>query len=294
MKKWYIAIIVFMTIPVVFLPLQIPGSNAESAQNAFELKLLNETNNDLTDPLFSNVSYHFDTICNSNGTIYRMKAMFTLDIVPARLVIISEAGLYNVDMKITGLTSWAAGASLKFTLTSDDNTYSAILTQGNNFNQSFKDEDGLAKIQPNEEFVISACVIENNVETTVPPESLTDIEITFEANLSDGSHQVMFISEGEILQSYIVPDDYMIQTVPTPNDRTDYAFINWSTEDGRVISPGFTVTSNDGDIIAYAKWDYIGADPTSTVYPIVSIIVAAIIATLLLVIIIYKRKRYPE
>ena len=272
-----------------------PLSSAEQIENTFRLELTDNTDNDLTDPLFSNVTYHFDTFSSSNGTIYKLRAMYTLNVVPSKLTVVADDGAYYLQVKVEGMTSWAADAGLIIQLTSEENTISSELSKDNDFSQFFKDgENKKAELKPNLDYQLSLNILEDEVETPVPPETITGIKITFEATLKDGLHQIIFISESQTVESYMVPDNYVINSVPEVSERTDYEFMGWFTADGREIVPGTTVTSDDGDIIAYAKWNYIGVDPSSTVYPIVAIIVAAIIASLLLVIIIYKRKRYPE
>lgn len=280
---------------LILAPAGYSSADDSIVHNSFELKLFNDSNDDLTDPLFSNVTYYYDTYTNAQGTIYKMKARFTLNIVPSKLMITSNDGEYSISVKVDGLTSWAGDAGLKIGLNSDDTELNAYLTNNNGFSMTFKDNNNMnARVQPNICYTLSASTIYEDVETTVEPETIENISITFEATLSDGLHQIIYISQGQTIETYKVTDGYVIESVPQPDERTDYLFGGWFTENGREVSPGFTVTSEDGDIISYAKWDYIGVEPSIPIIPIIGIIVGAIIAAIVIAIVIYKRKRYPE
>ena len=270
-----------------------------SSSDSFSIRLTDTDDNDLSDPLFGNVIFYFDTHTDALGTIYKMKAMQTIELVPSKVIITSEMGLFEVSVDIDGLEGYLASSGLRFTLSSADETFHADLKSSNDFACTFKDEsNNVARFSPNTGYVLGASTLDN-VDTPIAPETITNITITFRANVTDGFHQVTFISQTstndrEIIESYTVPDNYKIEEVPTVT-RSGYIFKGWFTLDKEKIEPGFVVTSEMTDIIAYAEWDEIPASDSGGggdqfPYLIIAIIAGCIIGTLLIVFLFRKRR----
>ena len=248
--------------------------------------------------MFGNVTFYFDTFTDSHGTVYKMKAMQTIELVPSKLTINSETGLFEINVKIDGLKDYLASSGLRFTLKSTDETFHADLRSSNDFTCTFKDDfNNIARFSPNVGYVLGASTLDN-VDTPISPETITNITITFRANVADGFHQVTFMSqttsnEREVIESYTVPDNYVIEEVPTVT-RSGYAFKGWFTLDKQEIVPGFVVTPEMTDIIAYAEWE---ENPASNPgggdqfpYLIIILIAGCIIGTLLIIFIFRKRR----
>lgn len=270
-----------------------------TSADSFSIELKDEDNNSLEDPLFGNVIFYFDTYTDTHGTMYKMKAMQTIELVPSKLMITSEGGLFEVYVDIVGLKDYLASSGLRFTLSSTEETFHADLRSSNNYACAFKDEsNNIARFSPNVGYVLGASTLDN-VDTPIAPQTITNIAITFRANVTDGFHQVTFISQTstndrEIIESYTVPDNYKIEEVPTVT-RSGYNFKGWFTLDKEKIEPGFVVTSEMTDIIAYAEWDEIPASESGGggdqfPYLIIAIIAGCIIGTLLIVFLFRKRR----
>ena len=270
-----------------------------SSADSFNIELRDNDDNNLSDPLFSNVIFYFDTYSDSHGTVYKMKAMQTIELVPSKMMITSNEGLFEVSVNMEGLEGYLASSGLRFTLSSTDETFHADLKSSNNFACTFKDEsNNVARFSPNIGYVLGASTLDN-VDTPIAPNTITGITITFRANVTDGFHQVTFISQTstndrEIIESYTVPDNYKIEEVPTVT-RSGYIFKGWFTLDKEKIEPGFVVTSEMTDIIAYAEWDEIPASDSGGggdqfPYLIMAIIAGCIIGTLLIVFLFRKRR----
>ena len=289
---------VFVIVTVLAVGI-VTSMDTVSADN-FELKLTDAGNNDLSDPIFGgNVILYFDSYSDSHGVIYKMKAMQTLELVPSQLLIISEEGLFEVYVDIDGLTDYLASSGLRITLKSDDDTFHADLRSSNGFASAFKDSSGnVAIFNPNMGYMLGATTIDD-VDTPIAPSSITNITITFRANVTSGYHQVVFISEittneREIVESYTVPDNYVINEVPIVT-RSGYTFKGWYTIDNREVVPGFIVTSDDTDIFVYAEWEALPIDNQVDDSGFLWYIIVPIIGSMVAVIIgvaIYRKRNH--
>lgn len=229
------------------------SSDGEFLGDTFTLELTDSDGNDLSDPLFGKVTIYFDTFSTSSGVIYKLKAMLSINTVPANVLISSSGGLFQFEVAATGAGSFLEETGLSFTITDGEDIYVADLKKSNNYHDVFKDSGTVATLEPNIYYSISANLIDG-YESTVTPESVKDITITFQATASQGFHEVVFVSEGEVIESYIVFDNYVIQDVPSVS-RSGYTFNGWFTPDGRQITDGFIVTPDEGDILAVAEWE---------------------------------------
>ena len=229
-------------------------SSGETISDSFSIKLTDSEGNDLSDPLFGGeVTIFFDTYDTSNGTIYKLKAMLAIKTIPANLVINASGGLFKLAVSVQGMDSFLTETGMRITITEDDKTYSADLRSSNNYSDEFRHDSNVAALDPNTNYSVSVSLIDG-YESPVPPESVSNIKITFQAIASDGFHQVMFISQDETIESYMAFDNYVIEKVPEVS-RSGYSFQGWFTPDGRQITDGYVISPNEGDIIAYAEWE---------------------------------------
>lgn len=227
---------------------------ASQLSDQFTLKLLDSDGHDLSDPLFGGeVIIYFDTISTDNGVIYKLKAMLSIKTIPANLVIESTGGLFTLSAKVSGIDSFLNDTGMRITIVNSEDAYCVDLTKSNNFSDDFKHGSNLAALGPNTYYAVSFNLIDG-YDSTVAPEDVKDITITFQATASEGFHQVMFISQDETIESYMAFDNYVIEEVPSVS-RSGYSFLGWQTPDGKEIAPGYVISSNDGDIIAYAQWE---------------------------------------
>ena len=232
----------------------IEYSSAEQISDSFSIKLTDVNGNDLSDPLFGGeVTVYFDTYDTTNGIIYKLKAMLSIKTIPANLVINASGGLFKLAVSAQGMGSFLTETGMRITITNDDKTYSADLRSTNSYSDEFRHDGNLAALDPNTNYSVSVSLIDG-YESPVPPESVSNIKITFQAIASDGFHQVMFISQDETVESYMAFDNYVIEKVPEVS-RSGYSFQGWFTPDGRQITDGYVISPNEGDIIAYAEWE---------------------------------------
>ena len=243
-----------ITAVLIVTPLFTCDSHAEEISDSFSLKLTDSDGNDLSDPLFGgDVTFFFDTYDIKHVTIYKLNAMISIRTVPANLIIHASGGLFRLAVSAKGMDSFIGQTGMRITITNEDNTFNADLTGENKYSTEFKNGENIAALDPNTNYAVSICLIDG-YESTVPPESVTDVKITFQAIASDGFHQVMFISQDDVVESYMAFDNYVIEEVPSIS-RSGYSFKGWYTLDGKEINNGYVISPNDGDIIAYAEWE---------------------------------------
>ena len=239
---------------VLLLPFYSTTSDAEQIEEVFSIKLTDSEGNDLNDPLFGGeVVIYFDTYHTPNGTIYRLKAMMSIRTVPANIVINASGGLFKLAVSATGLGSFLDDTGMRISITDGENIYDADMRVSNNYSADFRNGANIASLDPNVNYAVSISLIDG-YESAVPPESLTDIRITFQAIAADGFHQVMFISQDETVESYMAFDNYVIEEVPSVS-RSGYTFKGWFTPEGKEITDGYVISPTEGDIIAYAEWE---------------------------------------
>ena len=267
-------------------------SNAESIEDSFSLKLTDSEGNDLSNPLFGgDVTIFFDTYDTPNGTIYKLKAMLSIRTIPANLIIKASGGLFKLAVSAQGMGSFLTETGMRITITNDDNTYNADLRNSNNYSDEFRHDSNIAALDPNVNYSVSVSLIDG-YESSIPPESVSNIKITFQAIASDGFHQVMFISQDETVESYMAFDNYVIEKVPDVS-RSGYSFQGWFTPDGRQITDGYVISPNEGDIIAYAEWEKNESNNT-IIYVGIGGGAAAIAGLLLLLLLKKKRDSEPK
>ena len=243
-----------ITAVLITTPLYTCDTHAQEVSDSFSLKLTDSDGNDLSDPLFGgDVTFFFDTYDTKYGTIYKLNAMISIRTIPANLIINASGGLFRLAVSAKGMDSFIGQTGMRITITNEDNTFNADLIEGDNYSTEFKNGANIAALDPNTNYAVSICLIDG-YESTVPPESVTDIKITFQAIASDGFHQVMFISQDDVVESYMAFDNYVIEEVPSVS-RSGYSFKGWYTLDGKEITNGYVISPNDGDIIAYAEWE---------------------------------------
>ena len=251
LKRLTVVIVVCLAFPsLVFCN----DSDGTTIEESFGLTLTDADGNDLSDPLFGgDVKIFFDTHDTPNGTIYKLKAMLSIKTVPANIIISASGGLFKLAVSASGVGSFLEETGMRITINNGDDTYNADLKKNNNFSAEFRNGGNIAALDPNVNYAVSVTLIDS-YESTVPPESVKDIRITFQAIASDGFHQVMFISQDETVESYMAFDNYVIEEVPSVS-RSGYSFKGWYTLDGKEITNGYVISPNDGDIIAYAEWE---------------------------------------
>lgn len=249
-----VVVAVGIVLALLLLPLSSEVAYGEKIEDSFSVKLTDADGNDLSDPLFGgSVVVYFDTYDSPDGTIYRLKAMLSIKTIPANLVINASGGLFRLAVSISGIESFLAETGMRITISNEDGTYEADLLSSNNYSNEFKNGANIAALDPNVNYSISVNLIDG-YESAVPPESVSNIKITFQAIASDGFHQVMFISEDETVESYMAFDNYVIEKTPSVS-RSGYTFKGWFTPDGREITDGYVISPNEGDIIAFAEWE---------------------------------------
>ena len=239
---------------VALVPMFSSCSNAEQIEEVFSITLTDSEGNDLSDPLFGgDVVIYFDTYHTPDGTVYKLKAMLSVKTVPANVLITASGGLFKLAVSAKGLGSFLEETGMRVTITDGENTYNADMRKSNNYSADFRNGANIASLDPNVNYAVSISLIDG-YESTVPPESLTDIRITFQAIAADGFHQVMFISQDETVESYMAFDDYVIEEVPSVS-RSGYTFKGWFTPEGKEITDGYVISPTEGDVIAYAEWE---------------------------------------
>jgi len=264
---------------------------AEQLADSFSLNLTDNEGNDLTDPLFGgDVTVYFDTHNNQYGTVYKLKAMISIRVIPANIIIKATGGQFKLGVTASGMDSFLAETGMRISITGDDGTYTADLKSVNNYSDQFKNAESSVKLNPNVNYAVTINLIDG-YESTVPPESVSNIKITFQATAADGSHQVVFISQDETVESYVAMDNQVIEKTPSVS-RSGYTFKGWFTPDGREITDGYVISPNEGDIIAYAEWEK--NDSGSNIVPIAIGGGSAAPVGLFLLLFLLKRKHENE
>ena len=252
MKFTSAVVIVMVSIALCVVP--SADTSDGDISDSFTLRLTDSDGNDLSDPLFGgDVVVYFDTSNTEHGTIYKLKAMLSIRTIPANLVIIASGGLFKLAVSATGMGAFLDDTGMRISISDGSDEYSADLNKSNNYSADFRNGANLATLDPNTNYSVSACLIDG-YESDVPPESVKNITITFQAIASEGFHQVIFISEDETIESYMAFDGYVIESVPSVY-RSGYSFEGWFTPDGREITDGYVISPDEGDIIAFAKWE---------------------------------------
>ena len=235
------------------IPLAMDGSDGSDTNEPFSLKLTDSEGNDLSDPLFGDVTIFFDTINTHNLTIFKLKAMLAIKTIPAYLKVTSTGGLFKMTVSAEGAGSFLDDTGMRITITDSTNTFTADLTKNGGYLAEFKNGANVAALDPNVNYSVSANLI-NEYNSQVTPESVNNIKFTFQAIASEGFHQVIFMSQDDVVESYVAFDNYVINEVPSVS-RSGYTFKGWFTPDGKEVTAGQVITSDDGDIIAIAKWE---------------------------------------
>ena len=290
MKGLYALLVAILM--VTFIPFHtVDISDAESIEEPFTLRLTDSEGNDLSDPLFGGeVTVFFDTIDIGGGTyIYKLKAMLAIKTVPANLLVVASGGLFKLSVNASGMGSFLDSTGMRISITDGDSVFSADLKKDNGYSSDFRNGLNIATLDPNKNYSVSICLIDG-YESDIPPESVKNITFTFQAMASEGFHQVMFISEDETIESYMAFDNYVIEKVPSVS-RSGYTFEGWFTPDGRQITDGYVISPDEGDVIAFAKWEKSGNN-TPIILGGVGGGVGAL--ALLLLLFAFKRKKDSE
>ena len=224
------------------------------SNNPYDIYLTDDNGNELTDPLFNNVVFYFDTYTHPDSTVeYRLIAMVTIQTVPANVYIQSNGGQFEIDVDIEGLTSFLADTGIIITLQSGDDKYDAKLNSTNSYHSKFKDGIGSALFDPNTYYKLSITT-DDAFSSDIPPQSIQNIEITFHAVTAQGYHLVAFESQGELIESYVAPDNYVIDELPSIS-RSGYSLEGWYTDQGVKVEEGYQISPEEGDIYAKARWE---------------------------------------
>ena len=252
----------------------------------FSLKLTDADGNDLSDPLFGGeVTIFFDTIGTSSGTIYKLKAMLKIKTVPANLLIVAPAGTFKLSASVTGIESFLEDTGMRITITTGEKDYNADLLKENRYSSDFKDGTITGAFDPNINYAISVNLIDG-YESTLPPEAINNIKITFQATVAGGLHQVAFISEDEVVESYVAFDGDVISDLPSIS-RKGYSLQGWFTPDGREITEGYVISPDEGDIVAIASWEEKSSN--TAIYVAIGGGSVLLIAALLLLVLLKRR-----
>lgn len=269
------------------LTVSVPnGADAENISDAFSIKLTDSDGNDLSDPLFGGeVTIYFDTYNTEHGTIFKLKAMISIQAVPANIMIASTGGEFKLVASVTGVEgSFVEETGLRFTITNGEDAFNADLKKSNGYFAEFTDGEKIATLSPNVNYSVSAS-LPGGYDSSAKPGDMKDAKITFRAILADGTHQVVFISEDQTIESYVAIDNQVIEKVPSVS-RGGYTFKGWFTPDGKEINDGYVISPNEGDVIAFAKWEK--NDDNMILY--LGIAGSSIAALLLLLLFLKRRK----
>lgn len=282
----FIVVVTFTILAAVCSPL---SSSMSVDDLQFTVYLCNGDNEQINTITDEDTIITFDTETDATGTKYYMSSATVIKIAPASLYIESDSGTYNSFVTITGLKSYLAESGIRMTITNGDQHYSADLTKDNQFTSYFNNSDAYAVLDCNKPYSISMTTL-GAIETTVPPEDITDISFTFTVHMAKGNHQVMFISQDEVVDAYKVMDGYKIDKLPSVS-RTGYELKGWFLPDGREVTEEFVVTEDDADIIATAEWEKKDGLPIAIIIVISITAVSAIAGTTFFV--IRKRRGDP-
>lgn len=239
-------------ITIALLMSQSSVSAGSDDKFSFKVTLTDEDNKEIETSL-ENITITFDTVTTCDYVKYYMRVSTQITIPPTNLVVKSDSGTFNSFVTITGLKSYLAESGIRMTISNGDQQYSADLTNDNHFTSYFNNSDAYAVLECNKPYSISMTTL-GTIETTVPPEDIAGISFTFTVHMAKGNHQVMFISQDEVVDAYKAMDGYVIDKLPSVS-RAGYDFKGWFLPDGREVTEGFVITENDADIIATAEWE---------------------------------------
>ena len=267
------------------MPAETQSKNTQLSEG-FSLRLTDSDGNDLSDPLFGGeVVIYFDTIDTPNGIIYRLKAMLSIKTIPANLLISAPAGTFKMAASATGFESFLEDTGMRITISDGEKDYSADLLKVNNYSSDFKEGTITGAFDPNINYAVSVNLI-NEYESPIPPEAVNDISLTFQASVAGGIHQVAFISEGEVVKSYLAFDGDVISDIPSVS-RSGYSLQGWFTPDGREITEGYVISPDEGDIVAIASWEEKSSN--TAIYVAIGGGSGLLIAALLLLLLLKRR-----
>ena len=230
-----------------------PSSYALSTEDLQFEVILQDGSGSKIDNEYLETTVSFDTVTDCTTIRYYLRTATIITIPPTNILIESDSGTFNSFVTITGLKSYLAESGIRMTISNGDQQYSADLTNDNKFTSYFNNSDAYAVLECNKPYSISMTTL-GSIETTVPPEDINDISFTFTVHMAKGNHQVMFISQDEVVDAYKAMDGYVIDKLPSVS-RAGYDFKGWFLPDGREVTEGFVITENDADIIATAEWE---------------------------------------
>ena len=256
MIKRLLVLIILVAISLT-IPLTSPICSATDIEY-FTINLVDDEGKDAPNVL--QPSYTCDTDTTISGTVFYLKAHRAISVSSVNLLIGSDSGEFNSYVTMVGLSSYLAESGIRVELSYNEQTYHADLKSDNQFKEVyFVDQDGSpAVLEPNIKYPITVRPL-NDISSTVPPESVENVIMEFTAHMKKGFHQIVFISEEEIVSSYKLLDGQAILPLPVI-ERDGYTLDGWFTQDGKQIVEGYVVTADDQDIISYAKWTPNGSD----------------------------------
>ncbi len=277
-------------VAIVATLMLLPDISAAESPNIsyFDIKIVDDEGHDAENVLAH--SYTIDTITDVTGTTYILRAHVSLQAAPCNILIESDEGEFNVYSSVTGLSSYLEEAGMRIEMTDGDKTYTSDLTSANRFDKVyFKSDSGRAILKPNVLYPINIMTLDD-VEHTIAPETVKDVVLSFTAHLKEGFHQVAFYSDDTLVEEYKLYDGEKIRPLPIVT-KEGYELDGWFTPDGEQILEGRTVTENDGDIVANAKWTPISSPSGTDFNWIIPVIITAAILGLLMIFLVYRRRR---
>ena len=285
-------IIISLTLFALFAYIPTGYSDAESPDiSYFDVKIVNNDGTD-AEGILSH-SYTIDTITDITGTTYILRANISLQAKPANLLIESDEGTFNCYVTVTGLSSYLREAGVRIQLQDESKTYISDSTEATHFVSTYftDDSDSRAVLKPNIMYPMTIRTLDD-VEHEVAPEKVENVVIEFTAHLKEGMHQIAFFNGDELVDAYKIADGQAIRPLPAAPEKDGYNFEGWYTKDGKVISEGYIVTEDDGDIIGYARWTAvpISSDGFNWLIPI---IIGAVIGGLIIAFLLVKRRKSP-
>lgn len=247
---------IFFVFVLATVTLTSTTSNGDNPEY-FTVDLVDDEGKDA--PYVFQPSYTCNTVTTISGTVFYLQAHRAISISSVNLLIESDTGEFNSYVTIEGLSSYLAESGIRVELSYDEQLFHADLTSTNNYKSYFIDQyESRAVLEPNIKYPITVRPL-NDVSSTVVPETVSDVVMEFTVHMKDGFHQIVFISDGEIVSSYKLLDGQAILPLPVI-ERDGYTLDGWFTQDGKQIVEGYVVTSEDQDIISYAKWTPNGGD----------------------------------
>lgn len=289
-----LSIVAVAALSVLLLSLIVPldYSGAESGEiSYFDVKLVDDEGSEVDDILSHR--YTVDTITDTTGTTFILRAHVSLQAKSANLLIESNEGLFNCYVTVSGLSSYLEDAGIRVQLQDGDKVYNSDNSKATHFVSTYfvDDSDSRAILKPNVKYPMTIRTLDD-VEHEAPPQKVENVVIEFTAHLKEGLHQIAFFSEDKLVEAYKLADGQAIHPLPAAPDRSGYTFGGWFTKDGREIKEGQIVTEDEGDIIAYAKWTAVDQPSSSDAFNwIIYLIAGLIIASIIVVVVIVKRRQ---